>query len=89
MVGDIFSRIDHGRTADAVVDQIEKLIFDGVLRVGDRLLGERDLAQRFDVIGPIFSQPVFDLIARHRDAAYDYLEYRREVWKASPPLSRR
>ena len=110
MVGDIFSRIDHGRTADAVVEQIEKLIFDGVLRVGDRLPGERDLAQRFDVsrpilrealkvleergllvarhgggtfvadvIGPIFSQPVLDLIARHRDAAYDYLEYRREV----------
>lgn len=110
MDGDIFSPIDHSRTADAVVDQIEKLILNGVLRVGDRLPGERALAQRFDVsrpilrealkileergllvarhgggtfvadvIGPIFSQPILDLIARHRDAAYEYLEYRREV----------
>ncbi|WP_136659602.1 FadR/GntR family transcriptional regulator [Nitratireductor sp. XY-223] len=110
MADDIFSRIDHGRTSDEVVQQVESLILDGVLRVGDRLPGERDLSRRLDVsrpilreaiktleqrgllisrhgggtfiadvIGEIFSQPVMDLIGRHRRATYDYLEYRREV----------
>jgi len=110
MVDDIFSRITHSRTADEIVDQVERLILDGVLRVGDRLPGERDLSRQFavsrpilrdalktleergllvsrhgggtfvaDVIGPIFSQPVLDLIARHRSATYDYLEYRRAI----------
>ncbi|MEX3007102.1 FadR/GntR family transcriptional regulator [Hoeflea sp. TYP-13] len=110
MASDIFSKVEHGRTADEVVQQVESLILDGVLRVGDRLPGERELARRFDVsrpilrealktleqrglltsrhgggtfiadvIGEIFSQPVMDLIARHRRATYDYLEYRHEV----------
>lgn len=110
MVSKIFSRIEQGRTADAVVDQVEMLILQGVLKVADRLPGERDLANHLnvsrpivreaiktleerglllsrhgggtfvaDVIGQIFSQPVLDLIGRHRSAAYDYLEYRREV----------
>lgn len=110
MVNQVFSRIEHGRTADEVVDQVEMLILQGVLKVGDRLPGERDLAQQMtvsrptireaiktleerglllsrhgggtfvaDVIGQIFSQPILDLIGRHRSAAYDYLEYRREI----------
>ncbi len=110
MASDIFSSVEHGRTADEVVQQVESLILDGVLRVGDRLPGERELSKRFDisrpilrealkileqrgllssrhgggtfiadVIGEIFSQPVMDLIARHRRATHDYLEYRREV----------
>ncbi|WP_419909788.1 FadR/GntR family transcriptional regulator [Hoeflea sp.] len=110
MADDIFTRIDHGRTSDEVVQQVESLILDGVLRVGDRLPGERELSRQLDVsrpilreaiktleqrgllisrhgggtfvadvIGEIFSQPVMDLIGRHRRATYDYLEYRREV----------
>ena len=110
MASEIFTRVDHGRTADEVVQQVESLILDGVLRVGDRLPGERDLSRQLDisrpilrealkileqrgllssrhgggtfvadVIGEIFSQPVMELIARHRRATYDYLEYRREI----------
>lgn len=110
MASEIFTKVDHGRTADEVVQQVESLILDGVLRVGDRLPGERDLSRQLDVsrpilrealktleqrgllssrhgggtfvadvIGEIFSQPVMDLIARHRRATYDYLEYRREI----------
>ncbi|MEM9104985.1 MAG: FadR/GntR family transcriptional regulator [Pseudomonadota bacterium] len=110
MSSEIFTRVDHGRTADEVVQQVESLILDGVLRVGDRLPGERDLSRQLDVsrpilrealktleqrgllisrhgggtfvadvIGEIFSQPVMDLIGRHRRATFDYLEYRREV----------
>ncbi|RWM15224.1 MAG: FCD domain-containing protein [Mesorhizobium sp.] len=50
---DIFSRIEHSRTADEVVQQIENLILEGVLRTGDRLPGERELARQFEVSRPI------------------------------------
>ena len=32
-----------------------------------------------DIIGQVFSKPVVELIARHRRATIDYLEYRREL----------
>ncbi|MET3793912.1 FCD domain-containing protein [Aquamicrobium terrae] len=50
---EIFTRIEHSRTADEVVQQIESLILEGVLRTGDRLPGERELARRFEVSRPI------------------------------------
>ncbi len=109
-VNQLFSRIKPSRTADEVISQIEQLILEGVLRVGDRLPGERDLVDQFevsrpivrealknlqergllvsrhgggtyvaDVIGPVFSKPVMELIAAHREATVDYLEYRREI----------
>ncbi len=109
-VNDIFSRIEHSRTADEVIQQIEGLILEGVFRVGDRLPGERELARRFevsrpilrdalkrletrglivtrhgggtqvaDIIGQVFSDPMLELVATHRKAASDYLEYRREL----------
>jgi GntR family transcriptional regulator, transcriptional repressor for pyruvate dehydrogenase complex len=52
-LGEIFSRIEHSRTADEVVQQIEGLILEGVLRVADRLPGERELAKQFEVSRPI------------------------------------
>jgi GntR family transcriptional repressor for pyruvate dehydrogenase complex len=52
-LSDIFSRIEHSRTADEVVQQIESLILEGVLRAGDRLPGEREMAKQFDVSRPI------------------------------------
>ena len=53
VLGEIFSRIEHVRTADEVVQQIESLILEGVLRVADRLPAERELARQFDVSRPI------------------------------------
>jgi GntR family transcriptional repressor for pyruvate dehydrogenase complex len=110
MNGDIFSRIEHSRTSDEVIVQIEQLILEGILRVGDRLPGERELARQMDVsrpilrealkaletrgllvtrhgggtqvadvIGQVFTKPVMELIATHRKATADYLEYRREI----------
>jgi GntR family transcriptional repressor for pyruvate dehydrogenase complex len=110
MSSPIFARIQSSRTADDIISQIETLILEGVLRVGDRLPGERDLSAQFDVsrpilrsalkslegkgllitrhgggtfvadvIGEVFSKPMMDLIASHRKAAADYLEYRREI----------
>lgn len=52
-MGEIFSRIAHGRTADEVVQQIEDLVLEGVLSAGDRLPAERELARQFDVSRPI------------------------------------
>ena len=47
-MGVVFSRIEHVRTADEVVQQIENLILEGVLRVADRLPAERELARQFE-----------------------------------------
>ena len=63
-VSDLYPQIRHSRTADEVVQQIEGLILDGVLRDGDRLPGERDLAQRFDVSRPILREALKELEAR-------------------------
>ena len=61
---DIFSRIEHSRTADEVVQQIEILILEGVLRTGDRLPGERELAKQFEVSRPILRDALKLLEAR-------------------------
>lgn len=107
---EIFSRIEHARTSDEVVHQIEDLILEGIFRAGDRLPGEREMSRRFDVsrpilrdalkaleakgllvsrhgggthvadiIGEVFTRPVRDLVATHKKATRDFLEYRREL----------
>ena len=75
-MGDIFSRIDHSRTADEVVEQIESLILEGVLRTGDRLPGERELSRQFDVSRPILRDALKALeqngliVTRHGGGTY-------------------
>lgn len=75
-MGEIFSRIEHSRTADEVVAQIETLILEGVLRTGDRLPGERDLAQQFEVSRPILRDALKALemrgllVTRHGGGTY-------------------
>ncbi|GEO85145.1 MULTISPECIES: FadR/GntR family transcriptional regulator [Alphaproteobacteria] len=60
----LFAQISHSRTASEVIQQIELLILDGVLRDGDRLPGERDLAQDLDVSRPILREALKELEAR-------------------------
>ena len=60
----MFQKIAHDRSADAVVRQIERLILDGVLRPGDRLPPERELAQAVDVSRPILRAALKELEAR-------------------------
>jgi GntR family transcriptional repressor for pyruvate dehydrogenase complex len=110
MSEEIYDTIAHARTADEVVSQVELLILEGILRVGDKLPGERDLARRLDVsrpilrealkdleargllvsrhgggtfvadvIGKVFTPQIVELIAKHKKATIDYLEYRREI----------
>jgi len=63
-VSDVFTRIDHSRTADEVVQQVESLILEGVLRVGDKLPGERDLASQLEVSRPILRDALRSLEER-------------------------
>ncbi len=63
-MSEIFSRIEHSRTADEVVQQIEGLILEGVLRTGDRLPGERELSRQFDVSRPILRDALKSLEGR-------------------------
>lgn len=106
----MFQPIDHHKTADAAVEQIEDLILKGVLESGDRMPAERVLAEQMnvsrpvlrdalklleernliearqgggtfvcDLIGPIFSEAVVQLISRHPSATDDYFEFRRGI----------
>lgn len=105
-----FQPIDADRLAQAVIRQIETLILEGVLRPGERLPAERDLAARMgvsrpslrealaamqkdgllvtragsgvyvaEVLGSAFSKPLVRLMARHRRAAEDYLQLRKDM----------
>jgi GntR family transcriptional repressor for pyruvate dehydrogenase complex len=116
----MFQPVDHQKTANAVVEQIEDLILKGVLQSGDRLPAERDLAEQLcvsrpvlrdalklleerqliearrgggtfvaDLIGPIFSEAVVQLIARHPDAVNDYFEFRRGIEAQAAALAAR
>ncbi len=75
-MGDIYSRIEHSRTADEVIGQIETLILEGVLRPGDRLPGERELARQFEVSRPILRDALKALelrgllVTRHGGGSY-------------------
>ena len=69
----IFTTIKSSKTSDEVVRQIEALILEGVLRGGDRLPSERELALQFDVSRPILRDALKRLelsglvVTRHGD----------------------
>lgn len=60
----MFSKIQHERTADNVVRQVEALVLEGVLRPGERLPPERELAARLDVSRPILRDALKELEGR-------------------------
>ena len=72
----VFQKIDHSRTADDIVAHVEGLILDGILRDGDRLPGERELAATLDVSRPILRDALKALearglvVARHGGGTY-------------------
>jgi GntR family transcriptional repressor for pyruvate dehydrogenase complex len=51
------------KIADTIADHLERLILEGVLRPGERLLAERDLAERFGVSRPSLREAL-DTLAR-------------------------
>jgi len=59
-----FQKIEPARVANSITRQIESLILKGILRPGERLPSERDLAQRFDVSRPSLRSALTDLEER-------------------------
>ena len=59
-----FEKIRSEKLAQAVVRQIELLILRGILRPGDRLPGERELAAKMGVSRPSLRQAIADLQTR-------------------------
>ncbi|MGY6409930.1 MAG: FadR/GntR family transcriptional regulator [Alkalilacustris sp.] len=59
-----FRKVQSERLSAGVVRQIELLILRGILRPGERLPGERDLAERMGVSRPSLRDALADLQAR-------------------------
>jgi GntR family transcriptional repressor for pyruvate dehydrogenase complex len=105
-----FRPVQSEKLSAAVVRQIEELILRGILRPGERLPSERELAERLDVsrpslrdaignlqeqgllasragagvfvadvLGSAFSPALVQLFARHDEAVFDYLSFRRDM----------
>jgi GntR family transcriptional repressor for pyruvate dehydrogenase complex len=76
MTEGLFREIDHTRTADEAVRQIELLLLDGVLSSGDRLPGERELAEKLDISRPVLREALKELesrqliVSRHGGGTY-------------------
>jgi GntR family transcriptional repressor for pyruvate dehydrogenase complex len=76
MTDELFKEIDHMRTADEAVRQIELLLLDGVLSSGDRLPGERELAEKLDISRPVLRDALKVLedrqliVSRHGGGTY-------------------
>ncbi|MEW7006984.1 FCD domain-containing protein [Lentilitoribacter sp. EG35] len=64
MTKNIFSQISQHKTADQAAEHIEELILEGILRFGDKLPAERDLAEQLDISRPVLRHAIKDLEAR-------------------------
>ncbi len=102
-----FKRIKQPRISDVIAEQLERMIIEGSLKPGQKLLAERALAKQFEVsrpslrealqkletkgllesrqgggtfvsaeIGTSFTEPLFELLAKHKEFSYDLLEFR-------------
>jgi GntR family transcriptional repressor for pyruvate dehydrogenase complex len=105
-----FRPVQPEKLSSAVIRQIEELILRGILRPGERLPSERELADRMsvsrpslrdaisalqdtglltsrpgagifvaDVLGSAFAPALTHLFARHDEAVFDYLRFRRDM----------
>lgn len=64
MTKDIFSQISQHKTADQAAEHIEELILEGILRFGDKLPAERDLAEQLDISRPVLRHAIKHLESR-------------------------
>lgn len=64
MTKNIFSQISQHKTADQAAEHIEELILEGILRFGDKLPAERDLAEQLDISRPVLRHAIKDLETR-------------------------
>lgn len=59
-----YETINPPKVSDAIVSQIEQLILEGVLKPGERLLPERELAQQLNVSRPSLREAITTLKSR-------------------------
>jgi len=59
-----FLKVETEKLSQSVVRQIEQLILRGILRPGERLPSERDMAERLDVSRPSLRDAISDLSER-------------------------
>ena len=59
-----FQKVTPEKLSNSVVRQIEQLILRGILRPGERLPSERDLAEKMDVSRPSLREAIADLAER-------------------------
>jgi GntR family transcriptional repressor for pyruvate dehydrogenase complex len=57
----MFHPVGQDKVSDEIVEQIERLVLEGVLRPGDQLPAERDLASQFGVSRPTLRQALAEL----------------------------
>ena len=105
-----FQPVTPEKLSQAVIRQIEQLILRGILRPGEQLPPERELAERLkvsrpslrdaiaalqgaglltakpgagvyvaEVLGSAFAPALVELFARHDEAVFDYLSFRRDM----------
>lgn len=76
MAEELFTQIEQRRAADEAVRQIELLLLDGVLSSGDRLPGERELADKLNISRPVLREALKELerreliVSRHGGGTY-------------------
>jgi GntR family transcriptional repressor for pyruvate dehydrogenase complex len=56
-----FKKIAPEKLSSMVINQIEQLILRGILRPGERLLAERELAERLAVSRPSLREAIAEL----------------------------
>lgn len=61
----IFQQIKHGKSSDEIAHQLEALVLEGVLRSGDQLPSERELAVEMGVSRPVLREAIETLVARN------------------------
>ena len=59
-----FQKIELDRVAESVITQIEQLILRGIIRPGERLPSERDLAEKLGVSRPSLREAISSLQER-------------------------
>jgi GntR family transcriptional repressor for pyruvate dehydrogenase complex len=58
------SAVQVPKAADAIAQHLEKLILEGALRPGERLAGERELAEKFEISRPTLRAAIAQLTER-------------------------
>lgn len=54
----VYNKIRQPKLSDVIEQRLEHLILEGILRPGEKLLPERELAKQFDVSRPSLREAI-------------------------------